>query len=233
MVDPRQFWNDKILGWERDRYGLELDESPTLEKIASHASSSLRRRMALAGQLILPHIQGKRVVELGCGSGVLAESLIQAGAASYVGYDIAPAAVEGANARVKKEGLSDRIQFKAGDFSAESAPFEADQLFSLGLFDWLTHQQIEGLFRRAPKALHLHSISEKRRSLSQLAHRIYVHFAYGHRTQGYKPRYFSVDEMNELASPHLPTPLRPIRDRGMSFGIFLTNIPKSQEEGDD
>ena len=231
MIDPEKFWNDKILTWEQDRYNIPESKGTLLEKIAGHASVSLRRRKLLAKQHLLKHLNKARVVELGCGSGSLAEELIGAGAAHYQGYDIATAAVNRANKRVQLAGMNENITFTFGEFSLMEENFsQADIIFSLGLFDWLSPEQISSVFAKAPHANHLHSISEKRVSPSQLAHRLYVQLSYGRDTGHYRPQYHSVKQINALASPHLQRLLRPIRERGMSFGIFLTTLPPSEVE---
>src|SRR2546430_945199 len=98
MIDPQQFWEDKILRWEADRYGRSAHSS-WLERVASRLSGSLRARLALAESLLRPHVAGRRVVELGCGSGLLAAPLVEAGAASYLGIDIARSAIASARCR--------------------------------------------------------------------------------------------------------------------------------------
>src|SRR5262249_53918579 len=56
-------------------------------------------RVAITPELLRPYLANKRVVELGCGSGIMAGKLIEYGAASYLGIDIAKSAVETARAR--------------------------------------------------------------------------------------------------------------------------------------
>jgi predicted RNA methylase len=88
--------------------------------------------MTTAGELLLPRISGKTIVELGCGTGPMAESLIEAGATSYLGFDIADSAVEAAQARVDAAGLSGKIQFKQGSM-ADIGEVDAYIVFSMGL----------------------------------------------------------------------------------------------------
>ena len=45
--------------------------------------------MIVAKKLLLNLVPNKKILEIGCGSGLLAEELIKAGAKSYLGYDFA------------------------------------------------------------------------------------------------------------------------------------------------
>lgn len=222
-VDARNFWEDKILVWERDRYGGGDGAAPALERVASRASNSLRFRIARAGEIIGCHAAGKRIVELGCGSALLAEGLIEAGAESYRGYDIAANAVEQATRRVGDSGLGGKISFMQADISALPA-LEADIVFSLGLFDWLSLTEIERIFENADGADFLHSISERRASPKQWLHKLYVHIAYGYRTGGYVPRYYAAQDITAIAHRHGHAMTKIYRDRRLSFGILLSSL---------
>ena len=223
-VDPRGFWEEKILGWEADRYGPGSPGASWLERLARRASGSLRARQAAAKDLLSRHVAGRRVVELGCGSGLLAEGLIEAGAASYLGIDLARNAVEGARARVQASPHASRIRFETGDVAA-LPPLAADLVFSLGLFDWLSLEQIEAVFASSGGADYLHAIAEKRVSLSQWLHRLYVFLSYGHRTGGYVPRYYEASAIAALAAPHNPRPAHVLRSPSLSFGALVTTLP--------
>ena len=54
-TDPKEFWESKILGWEKDRYDT-TSQTRTLEKIASKFSSSLQHRLATAKLILSPKI---------------------------------------------------------------------------------------------------------------------------------------------------------------------------------
>ena len=223
-IDARSFWEQKILVWERDRYGGGDRRAGVLERIASRSGGSLRFRLAYAGRFLSRHVAEKRVTELGCGSGLLAEDLIRAGAASYRGLDIAANALARAEERVRAAGLADRISFARADVAA-LPDLDTDFVFSLGLLDWLTPDEIDRLFAAGGKADFLHSIAERRRSLKQWLHRGYVHLAYGHRTGGYVPRYHSVEEIATVARRHGHDAIHVFRDRRLSFGALISSIP--------
>lgn len=219
-MQAKHFWEEKILVWESSRYSQR--SGSWLESLASKSSRSLRFRQNAALQLLGPMAGGKRVVELGCGSGLLAPALLRAGARSYHGYDIADSAVAAGRQRLAKLGWGDRAQFTAAPVH-DLPPVSADIVFSLGLLDWLDDDEIQHLFQITKGAAFLHSFSEKRASPAQWLHRAYVFCAYGHRTQGYSPRYNSARTLEELSAA--PNGLHVFRHPALSFGAFLCSFP--------
>jgi SAM-dependent methyltransferase len=218
-VDPKQFWEAKLLAWEEGRYGRPDRPRGLLEWIANRSSMSLRFRVAITPELLRPYLAGKRVLELGCGSGIIAGKLIEHGAASYLGIDIAESAIEKARSR---HGNDARMQFQVGNV-ADLPPLSVDLIVSLGLFDWLTDDEIAAVFRQSGKADFLHAIAERRPGLQQWLHRSYVQLAYGYRTDSYRPRYFTCDHIKSLAE--VRQPLHVYRSWRLSFGALISSLP--------
>ena len=221
-TDPREFWEAKILDWEEGRYSKPNRRLSIMERLANRSSMSLRFRTRITPELLGPHLAGKRVIEVGCGSGLLAERIIRGGAAAYVGIDLAKTAIEAAQKRVGSVG--GRVQFLAGDISRLGEQ-TGDIVFSLGLLDWLTDDQLRNLFNLSGKAEFLHAIAEKRMSIQQLIHRSYVHMAYGHFSGGYKPRYFEAKLIRGLAAAAHDRPVYAYRDWRLSFGALISSFP--------
>ncbi len=223
-TDPKSFWNGKILGWEECRYGSP-DVAPTpFERLAARLSGSLRSRLDRAVALVTPHLPGRRVVELGCGSGLLAERLMAAGAASYHGFDIAEVAVDKARARFAGSPYGTSVCFDVAGVG--ELPPQGDALvLSLGLFDWLTPAEIDRVFAVGREGRYFHAVAERRRSLDQWLHRFYVHLSYGHRTGGYVPQYHSVAEIEAALRRHRLPPCHVHRHPSMRFGIFVSDLP--------
>jgi SAM-dependent methyltransferase len=218
-VDPKQFWEAKLLAWEEGRYGRPDRPRGLLEWIANRSSMSLRFRVAIAPELLRPYLAGKRVLELGCGSGIIAGKLIEHGAASYLGIDSAESAIEKARSRY---GNDARMQFQVGNV-ADLPSLSADLIVSLGFFDWLTDDEIASVFRQSSKADFLHAIAERRPGIQHWLHRSYVQLAYGYRTDSYRPRYFTCDHIKSLAEVHQP--LHVYRSWRLSFGALISSLP--------
>ena len=162
------------------------------------------------------------MVELGCGSGLLAAKLIEYGAASYLGIDIAETAIR--KARESHGGRDARIAFAVGGV-AGLQPLAADLVISLGLFDWLRDDEIANVFAKSGTADFLHAIAERRPGIQQWLHRAYVQLAYGYRTASYRPRYFTCAHIEALAIATVPRRLYVYRNRRLSFGALISSLP--------
>lgn len=202
--DRRTFWDRRILAWEGARY----DRPPGV------MSSSLQARQEMAMALLGPHLAGRRVVELGCGSGRLAGRIMAGGAAAYHGYDLSPVAIDEARRRNPSPGVA----FTAAAVGEIAPPGDA-LLFSLGLLDWLSPAEIARLL--AGDGLWLHSLSERRASPQQLLHRCYSRLAY---RSGYRPAYHRVAEIDALLAAAGQPPARVFRHPRLRFGIFISNF---------
>ena len=223
-VNPKQFWEEKILTWEHARYGEEAEASSMLERLAARASNSVRFRLEITGKLLKPHVQGKQVVELGCGSGLIAGDIIAMGAAGYKGYDISEKAVSHARELAAENDLGDKASFDVCPV-LELPPLDADIVFSLGLLDWLDKDSLARVFEVGGKTDYLHAISEKRATPSQHLHRLYVFLAYGWRTGSYVPKYHTVAEIEALAEPHNSAPVQAYRNASLSFATLISTLP--------
>jgi SAM-dependent methyltransferase len=223
-TDPKKFWEDKILTWEVGRYEPRKAKGNVLERLADASSRSLRYRIQIGVELLREHVKGKSVLEVGCGSGLVAQRFIDAGATRYVGFDIAENAIVNANKLKAEQGWSDRISFHVGTIDQMPAVKE-DVVFSLGVLDWLTDAELETLFARQGQAHFLHAIAEKRVSLSQYAHRAYVHVSYGHKTGTYRPRYFTAAQIARLAAKHRKGSYYAFRNPKLSFGALISSFP--------
>jgi ribosomal protein L11 methyltransferase len=61
-------------------------------------------------------LDGRAVLDIGCGSGVLAIAAVKLGARSAVGIDVDPDALENANENSALNHSGDRVRFELGDF---------------------------------------------------------------------------------------------------------------------
>lgn len=222
LPDRKTFWNGKILDWEDSRYGAPGGAGGWLERWAGRASASLRFRLAAALALLAPHARGRRVVEIGCGSGLLADPLMAAGALSYRGYDLSDVAVAKARDRLAGSLHAAGIGFEVA--AVADLPEQGDAVvFSLGLTDWLTDAEMAHLFAIGRAGDYLHALSEKRPSLAQVLHRLYVTLSYGRRT-GYRPRYYAMGDIVALLARQGLAPPVVYRDSRLSFGAFVTSL---------
>jgi len=80
-------------------------------------------RLTLMALQQLP-LEGQAVLDIGCGSGVLAIAAVKLGARVAAGIDIDPDALENARENAALNGLIDRVSFEEGDF--RHSPIVAD-----------------------------------------------------------------------------------------------------------
>tara|TARA_Y100000588_G_scaffold306271_1_gene329876 strand:- start:1235 stop:1933 length:699 start_codon:yes stop_codon:yes gene_type:complete len=229
MNDARGFWDQKIRTWDETRYRISGNDSSILEKLAGRASSSVRFRLEATVELLSDHVAGKTILDLGCGSGRLAEPLLRAAAHRYIGVDFSQTAIDVARKSSAEAEIAGKAQFEVGDAVAYSDP-DADIVVSSGLFDWLTTAQISTLFAVNKNKDFLHSFSEKRFDVSQWAHRAYCYLAYGHRTRSYVPRYYSEAEIIALAGKHGSRFAPTVRHRRLRFGAIISSLPLRLEK---
>jgi SAM-dependent methyltransferase len=83
----------------------------------------------LLGQSLWSEIEGRSVIDLGCGEGAEAVELAERGAARVLGVDIDLPALERARARAARAGVSDRCSF------ADSTSEQADVIVALDSFE--------------------------------------------------------------------------------------------------
>jgi ribosomal protein L11 methyltransferase len=69
-------------------------------------------------------LEGARVLDVGCGSGILAIAAIRLGAARAVGVDIDPIAIEATTANAKRNSIARRIRARVGSLPSGDPPFD-------------------------------------------------------------------------------------------------------------
>ena len=95
----------------------------------------LFRRRQLAADTVRAY-SAPRVLDVGCGSGRIAEFVLEAGAGHYVGIDFSEPMVDMARARLERFG-GERVELILGDFLEARIEGSFDVVLGLGLFDYL------------------------------------------------------------------------------------------------
>ncbi|PIP89156.1 MAG: hypothetical protein COW01_00255 [Bdellovibrionales bacterium CG12_big_fil_rev_8_21_14_0_65_38_15] len=210
--DRKNFWDKKILGWESDRY----KESKTIN------NSSLQYRLNIIQHILKKLPKNSRVLEIGCGSALSLDLIKESRDIHYTGIDISERAIE--NAKSKYSEI-DNFNFIATDISNFTPNQEYDFCFSLGLLDWISLSEIKQIKEKIQTKYYLHSYSEKRQSIEQFIHQIYVFIAYAYKTKNYKPAYYSQDAIGKIF--HRPSFYR---NKKLSFGTLVYNLPTELKE---
>ncbi len=109
---------------------LYEDERPLVRLLRP----GLLRRRQLAVETVRS-CEAPRVLDVGCGSGRVAELVLEAGAGPYVGIDFSEPMLD--LARTRLERFDDRAQLVLGDFVGAPIEGQFDVILALGLFDYL------------------------------------------------------------------------------------------------
>jgi ribosomal protein L11 methyltransferase len=79
---------------------------------------------ALEGAADRGDLAGARVLDVGCGSGILSIAAARLGAANVLGLDIDPIAVEATLANARRNRLARRIRAREGSLPSDEPPFD-------------------------------------------------------------------------------------------------------------
>lgn len=85
---------------------------------------------------VLAPVHGRRILDVGCGSGQYAVSLASSGAREVVGVDISPAMLHMARNLSQEKGVSERCRFLQGEFMRTSLQGPFDHSIAIGFFDY-------------------------------------------------------------------------------------------------
>lgn len=114
-----------------------IDEKPFLRGFADKwLRGSMHKRWERTMQLS-SDIQGKSVLDVGCGTGRYSITLAGKGAGSVIGIDVAPKMIGTATMFAEKAGVSDVCSFKVGSIEDFSFEKDFDLVLAQGLFDYI------------------------------------------------------------------------------------------------
>lgn len=223
-MDKKQFWEEKILNWEKKRYGKLKTHSGVLQFFRKKMGTPLQYRMQFSAEIMASHLSMKNLLDIGCGTGIFYQKfLYKMGIGHYTGIDLSTKAIEIAKKKAIENNNSDRATFLSGDIKDMDLP-PVDIIVGLGLLDWLAENEIESLFKKIYPCRFLFSISENKRSFAKTLHFLYVYLSYGWKTEGYVPRYHSVDQIISLAHKYGFADIHVFRDKRLGFGAIIYNL---------
>jgi 2-polyprenyl-3-methyl-5-hydroxy-6-metoxy-1,4-benzoquinol methylase len=97
-------------------------------------SMVLRYEKTIAG---CQPIQGKSVIDIGCGPGHYSVALAEQGASRVLGVDFAPGMIDIARRGAERAGVTDRCTFTLGDFLEVSGDEKFDYAIVMGFMDYV------------------------------------------------------------------------------------------------
>ncbi|XP_010532683.1 PREDICTED: uncharacterized protein LOC104808652 isoform X2 [Tarenaya hassleriana] len=93
------------------------------------------------------------VLEIGCGWGTLAIEVVRRTGCKYTGITLSIEQLKYAEAKVKEEGLEDRITFELRDYRQLSDSRKYDRIISCEMIEAVGHKFMETFFNRCESAL--------------------------------------------------------------------------------
>jgi 2-polyprenyl-3-methyl-5-hydroxy-6-metoxy-1,4-benzoquinol methylase len=115
-------------------YGNQKTVVNTVINRLFRRSMVLRYEKTLAG---CTPIQGKSVIDIGCGPGHYSVALAARGAARVLGVDFAQGMIDLAQARAVAAGVTDRCVFTLGDFLTATGADTFDYAVVMGFMDYI------------------------------------------------------------------------------------------------
>jgi SAM-dependent methyltransferase len=214
MSPQDSYWEDKIIEWEDSMRGEQKNVSP-LERLAARFREPLKVRAGRCMDLLAPRADGKRLVELGCGSGFFAMELAERTKVEHItAIDISSRAVERATAIAAERGLTDRVTFQHADGNELQLP-DADITYGLGFLDYLSPDELHALFQKIRSEHVLFTFSEKRLSFYRALHIVYLKIQ-----NCTKHFYYTRDEILAGVSDRAAA-IRFLSGRDMMFGCIF------------
>ena len=219
-MDIEKYWNNKIIEWEDSM--VKGKNVSLLERFASYFRKPLAYRSDICLRLLSPHVKGKNVLELGCGSGYFSFKLFEkARPKTITGIDISEEAIKRAS-KIAEDlyGNNNIFDFKTSDIIKPELP-SSNITIGMGLLDYLTREEIAALFSRIKTSYFLFTFSERKLSVFR-----FIHFIYMKSQQCPKHYYYRKSDIKECYQTKF-SGCQFINHPKLSFGCIVHNLPQS------
>ncbi|GAB4317647.1 MAG: hypothetical protein Kow0059_10790 [Candidatus Sumerlaeia bacterium] len=219
----KQYWDEKIRIWAQTSY-RPAHSRGLINRFFAHVRKSIDQRMQTAIQTLAPHVRDRTVLDLGCGVGLLGIHLMAHGCAHYNGLDISEVAVAEGRRLAGEAGLSDRMTFQQAMITGQTPLPDADIVVGLGFLDWLSLDEVRGLFSRLRGRRFLLTYSEQDNSFNEIVHRFYLVKRLQWKRSGVYAYHFRRRDIEEILTQCGMQKVTRIKTRGMRFGVMIHNL---------
>lgn len=224
MENPvKKYWDDKIKIWSETSYEKNK-KSSFITSIFSKLRKSIDARKETAVNVLEPYIKDKSILDIGCGVGVLGIDLLSKGCAKYIGLDISEIAVEEGRRRAEVAGLSDKMEFICSRLQDIEEFPNADITVALGLLDWITLSEVEGLIKKLKGRKILLTFSEQDNSLNEIIHRFYLVKRLQWKNKGVYAHHFYRSDVDAILKRNGFENIKYIKNNAMRFGVIFHNL---------
>jgi predicted RNA methylase len=221
--EMKGYWDEKISWWAESSY----EEQPrgALDRFMARLRRSVHARAVIALELLKPHIEGKTILDIGCGNGHFVKGCVELGAKHAYGIDISPEAIKLARRLAEKNGYADRSTFSVGRAGDSDLP-QTDFVTGFGLIDWLSGAECMTMLRNIEGRKFVFSYSEQDGSFDEWIHHFYLierlrWFGGGVRAY-HHPREVIVRRFRKAGHG----PVEVVERREMRFGRLIHNLEK-------
>jgi magnesium-protoporphyrin O-methyltransferase len=114
----------------------DAKRSPAMQWVDRRFRADMFERFQRTFRAVEP-IAGKRVLDVGCGSGLYAVEAASRGAVEVLGIDVAPAMLDLARKRAEVNGVVDRCSFVTGAFPDTKPDTAYDASIVMGVMDYV------------------------------------------------------------------------------------------------
>lgn len=216
MASQEEYWDKKIKEWTEVSYGEKRKGVSLIEKIANLFRGPITKRMEVALEIVGQKAKGKTVLDLGCGLGDFCFEVLKYNPQKVIGIDISGAAIKEAEKIAERKKLKNRVSFVQNDAARVKKLPEFDIAVGLGFIDYLNKQELRELFRLLLGHYFFFSVFEKKFSLRNLLHAVYV------RVQKCPGAFkYTKDELRQIIPKNLNFYF--LKKDKM---LFITNLPK-------
>lgn len=172
MATQEDYWDKKIKEWTEASY--EKKTKNLIEKTASLFRGGITKRMEVALEVVGPKAKGKVILDLGCGLGDFCFRILSYSPKKIIGIDISAVAVKEAIKRAKKRDCEEKVEFIRGNVTQMEKLPNFDIAVGLGFIDYLDKNDLKKLFKLLSGRHFLFSMFEKKFSLMNVLHAVYV-----------------------------------------------------------
>jgi 2-polyprenyl-3-methyl-5-hydroxy-6-metoxy-1,4-benzoquinol methylase len=134
ITTQRNYWNREV----SDFHSIYSHQK---SKFATYLDRVFRKDMYERFVFTIENSQpiaGKKILDVGCGSGVYSLEFVRQGAASVTGLDIAENMLEVCRQSARREGLAERCTFIHSDLLEYQSNTKFDVSIGIGLFDYIS-----------------------------------------------------------------------------------------------
>jgi len=126
--------------FQKSAFGFDLIYTEEKSNVRKFLDRRFRQDMYERYELTLREcvdIRGKKILDVGCGSGRYCIELAKAGPAEVLGLDLAENALRIASSLAEDNGLSDVCSFRCADFAEHQFDTRFHICLAIGLFDYM------------------------------------------------------------------------------------------------